>query len=150
VILYLHGFRSRPSPGRPPVGSAEAMGCARDARRFLCPQLPASPRAAAQLIEAAARLEDPQQAGAHRLVAWRLLRDLVAEQIGCRARAAPTRRIKALRGPARPPRNAAGVLFGTDHRGEAGITWTSLRTLDTPSITRARRYFLLATRPATR
>jgi hypothetical protein len=58
MILYLHGFRSSPQSKKALILKAalEQRGLGAE---FACPQLPASPRAAAELIAATAALDAP-------------------------------------------------------------------------------------------
>ncbi|MFN9211558.1 MAG: YqiA/YcfP family alpha/beta fold hydrolase, partial [Betaproteobacteria bacterium] len=50
MLLYLHGFRSTPQ-SRKAQQIAARMAALGRADEYVCPQLPASPRAAAQLLE---------------------------------------------------------------------------------------------------
>jgi hypothetical protein len=141
VILYLHGFRSSPQ-SRKAQWVREAMAALGMLDEFLCPQLPASPRAAAQLIEAAARLEDPQQLALIGSSLGGYYATWLAERIGCRA---------ALLNPAIKPYEDLRGHLGTQPVFFSGQTievkpeyMDELRTLDTPAITRPERYFLLA------
>lgn len=109
---------------------------------FVCPQLPASPRAAAQLIEAAARLEDPQRLALIGSSLGGYYATWLAERVGCRA---------ALLNPAITPyddlRNHVGTqpVFFSDQTIEVKLEhMDELRALDTPRITRPERYLLLA------
>jgi hypothetical protein len=84
MLLYLHGFRSTPQ-SRKAQQIAARMAALGRADEYVCPQLPASPRAAAQLLEdIAARVPVAQLAvigsslGGY-YATW------LAEQTGCRA-----------------------------------------------------------------
>lgn len=141
MILYLHGFRSSPQSKKAQLirQAMVARGLADD---FLCPQLPASPRAAARLIEAAARLED---AGRLTLIGSSLggyYATWLAERIGCRA---------VLLNPAITPYEDLRHHLGTQpvfFSAQTIEVWPEymdeLRALDTPVVTRPERYFLLA------
>ncbi len=58
MILYLHGFLSSPASAkaRQLHEALDRAGCGED---FVCPRLPVSPRAAAEVVLATAQLEDP-------------------------------------------------------------------------------------------
>lgn len=141
MILYLHGFRSSPQSKKAQL-IRQALAARGRADDFLCPQLPASPRAAARLIEATARLED---VGRLSLIGSSLggyYATWLAERIGCRA---------ALLNPAITPyedlRHHLGLqpVFFSEQRIEVRPEYMDeLRALDTPAITRPERYFLLA------
>jgi hypothetical protein len=125
VILYLHGFRSSPQSNKARL-IRDAMAARGLLDEFVCPQLPASPRAAAQLVEAAARLASAD--------------DLAL--IGCRA---------ALLNPAirpyedlRPHLGTQPVYFSEQTIEVRPEYLDELRALDTPAVTRPERYFLLA------
>lgn len=141
MIIYLHGFRSSPLSKK-----AQQVRAWLDQRgrldEFLCPQLPASPRAAARIIEAAARLEDPQRLSLIGSSLGGYYATWLAERIGCRA---------ALLNPAIAPyddlRAHLGVqpVFFCEQNIEMKAEYLDeLRALDTPAITRPERYFLVA------
>ena len=141
MILYLHGFRSSPLSRKARM-VAEAMAARGLADDFICPQLPASPRAAAQLIEVTARLEDPQRLALIGSSLGGYYATWAAERIGCRA---------ALLNPAITPyedlRDHLGtqpVFFSAQTIEVQPEHMDELRLLDTPGITRPERYFLLA------
>jgi len=141
VILYLHGFRSSPQSKKAEMVRA-AMAARGRLEDFLCPQLPASPRAAAQLIEAAARLEDAKQLSLIGSSLGGYYATWLAERIGCRA---------VLLNPAitpyedlRPHLGTQRVFFSAQTIEVRPEYMDDLRTLDTPVITQPERYFLLA------
>lgn len=141
MILYLHGFRSSPQ-SRKAQAVRDAMAARGMQGEFLCPLLPASPRAAAQLIEAAARLEDPQRLALVGSSLGGYYATWLAERIGCRA---------VLLNPAITPyEDLSGhlgvqpVYFSRQTIEVKPEYMDELRTLDTPRITRPERYFLLA------
>lgn len=141
MILYLHGFRSSPQSKKAQL-VLQALAARGRADDFLCPQLPASPRAAARLIEATARLED---VGRLSLIGSSLggyYATWLAERIGCRA---------VLLNPAIAPyedlRHHLGtqpVFFSEQSIEVRPEHMDELRALDTPAITRPERYFLVA------
>jgi len=141
VILYLHGFRSSPQSNKAQLIRARLAQRGR-LEEYLCPQLPASPRAAAQLIEATARVED---SGRLALIGSSLggyYATWLAERTGCRA---------VLLNPAIAPyedlRAHLGIqpVFFSDQSIDMKAEYLDeLRALDTPRVTRPERYFLLA------
>lgn len=141
MILYLHGFRSSPQSRKAQL-IRQAMAQRGVLDDLVCPQLPASPRAAAQLIDAAARLEDPQRLALIGSSLGGYYATWLAERVGCRA---------ALLNPAIAPyedlREHVGTqpVFFSEQTIEVKPEYMDeLRTLDTPLITRPERYFLLA------
>ena len=141
MILYLHGFRSSPRSKKAQRVRA-AMASRGRLDDFVCPQLPASPRAAAQLIEAAARLEDAEQLSLIGSSLGGYYATWLAERTGCRA---------ALLNPAitpyedlRPHVGTQPVFFSEQTIEVRPEYMDELRSLDTPGITRPERYFLLA------
>ena len=141
MILYLHGFRSSPQSKKAQM-VREALAAAGRGGDFLCPQLPASPRAAAQLIEAAARLEDPRTLSLIGSSLGGYYATWLAERTGCRA---------VLLNPAitpyddlRPHLGTQPVFFSTQTIEVRPEFMDELRALDTPRITRPERYFLVA------
>jgi hypothetical protein len=138
--LYLHGFRSSPQSKK-----AQALRAALAARArlddLLCPQLPASPRAAAQLIEATSRLERPEDLALIGSSLGGYYATWLAERTGCRA---------VLLNPAITPYEDLGAHLGTQpvFFSEQTIEvkpehMDELRALEVP-VTRPERYFLLA------
>ena len=141
MILYLHGFRSSPLSKKAQRVRA-AMASRGRLDDFVCPQLPASPRAAAQLIEAAARLEDAEQLSLIGSSLGGYYATWLAERTGCRA---------ALLNPAitpyedlRPHVGTQPVFFSEQTIEVRPEYMDELRSIDTPGITRPERYFLLA------
>jgi predicted esterase YcpF (UPF0227 family) len=141
VILYLHGFRS--SPGSKKASQIRAaLGARGLADRYVCPQLPASPRAAVAQAEALAAGTD---AGALALIGSSLggyYATWLAERLGCRA---------ALLNPAIAPYDDLRAYLGeqpvyfSDDRIDVKPGYLDeLRALDVRRITRPERYFLLA------
>ncbi len=141
MILYLHGFRSSPQSKKARM-VGDAMAARGRSGDFLCPQLPASPRAAARLIEAAARLEEPRRLALIGSSLGGYYATWLAERIGCRA---------ALLNPAIAPYDdlrahigTQPVFFSEQTIEVKPVYMDELRALDTPCITRPERYFLLA------
>ena len=141
MIVYLHGFRSSPNSRK-----ARLLGAALTARGhgadYVCPQLPASPRAAvADVLERVQRVHPARVAfigsslGGY-YATW------LAERLGCRA---------ALLNPAIAPYEDLKAHLGQQpvYFSDARIDMRpeyleELRAIDTPRITRPERYFLVA------
>lgn len=141
MILYLHGFRSSPRSNKAQRVRA-ALAARGRSEEFRCPQLPASPREAAQLIEAVVEREDPRRLAVIGSSLGGYYATWLAERTGCRA---------ALLNPAIEPYEdlrahlgAQPVYFSDDSIDMKAEFLDELRALDTPRITRPERYFLLA------
>ncbi|MBV8634503.1 MAG: alpha/beta fold hydrolase [Burkholderiaceae bacterium] len=142
-ILYLHGFRSSPQSFKARL-LGQRMAELGLADRYRCPQLPASPRAAAELALSLAR---EMTAGGEELclVGSSLggyYANWLAEQLGCRA---------VLLNPAvQPPRdleNYVGVTtaYHSDEVFEFKREYIEeLKGLRVETITHPGRYFLIA------
>jgi predicted esterase YcpF (UPF0227 family) len=141
MLLYLHGFRSSPQSRKAQQLGAR-MGELGRMAEFACPQLPASPRAAIEVAQATAALVAP---GALCLVGSSLggfYATWLAERLGCRA---------VLLNPAIRPYDDLRAHLGTQpvFFSDASIDvrpefLDELLALDTPTITRPERYFLVA------
>ncbi|MEF9944683.1 MAG: YqiA/YcfP family alpha/beta fold hydrolase, partial [Burkholderiaceae bacterium] len=84
MMLYLHGFRSSPR-SKKAVMMGQALAARGPAADFICPQLPASPRAAAALIEAAVQGIDPAELVVVGSSLGGFYATWLAERLGCRA-----------------------------------------------------------------
>lgn len=143
MILYLHGFRSSPRSKKAMQVRAALRARGREGE-FVCPELPVSPREASRVALEAAGGEGggrPPRAvigsslGGY-YATW------LAERLGCRA---------ALLNPAvRPERDLQAhlgrqtVYFSDRELELAADHLQELRAIDTPSISRPERYFLVA------
>lgn len=141
MIVYLHGFRSSPQ-SRKALQIGAALQQRGRAAEFACPQLPASPRAAAELISERVALEDPAQLALIGSSLGGYYATWLAERTGCRA---------VLLNPAiRPYEDLRAHLgqqavFFSDARIDMRPEYLDeLLALDTPHITRPQRYLLLA------
>ncbi len=141
MILYLHGFLSTPASAK-----AAALRAALDRRGLAadlaCPQLPVSPRAAAEVALGAAQLEHPDRLTLVGSSLGGYYATWLAERLGCRA---------VLLNPAVRPFEDLGSQLGP--RTEAGTGrqvevlpqhLDELRALYVPGLTRPERYFLVA------
>ncbi len=145
MIVYLHGFRSSPN-SRKAIQLRDALAARGRGGEFICPQLPASPRAAIQTARAAIEAGSPATGTADICLIGSSLGGYyatwLAEQIGCRA---------VLLNPAvRPYEDLRGYL------GQQSVFFSSetiemrpeyideLLALETPRITRPERYLLIA------
>ena len=84
MILYLHGFRSSPHSFKTGL-LAERMRALGRGDEYVCPQLPASPRAAIELATGLARQGDPATLSIIGSSLGGYYASWIAEQIGCRA-----------------------------------------------------------------
>jgi len=141
MILYLHGFRSSPLSFKARL-LGERMTALGMADQYLCPQLPASPKAA---MELARNLIKDVSSDELCLVGSSLggyYANWLAEQTGCRA---------VLLNPAvKPPRDLekyVGVTtaYHSDEVFEFKVEYIDeLRALSVEKITHPERYFLIA------
>jgi predicted esterase YcpF (UPF0227 family) len=140
MILYLHGFLSSPASGKARQMQAAMAALGRD-DDFLCPALPVSPRAAAEVILALAQLEAPDRLAVVGSSLGGFYATWLAERVGCRA---------ALLNPAIRPYDHLFTEPGwhTDYAGTAVEIRPEfadeLRALATGGLTRPERYFLVA------
>jgi predicted esterase YcpF (UPF0227 family) len=141
VILYLHGFRSSPNSRKAQLLLAQmrARGLEGD---YLCPQLPASPRAAAETALAAAQLEPTEKLTLIGSSLGGYYATWLAERLGCRA---------VLLNPAIRPYEDLKAHLGRQpvYFSDASIEMKpeyldELLALDVLRITRPERYFLIA------
>ncbi len=145
TVLYLHGFRSSPASfkARRLLAHFTQRG---DARRFLCPQLPPSPREAMTLIRELVRAQ-PVGAPAEGLAVigsslGGFYATALAEETGCRA---------ALINPAVWPARDLAHYIGEQQAWHSDERFwfrpeyiAELEELTLPRITQPRRYLLLA------
>jgi predicted esterase YcpF (UPF0227 family) len=141
MILYLHGFRSSPQSFKAQLLN-DRMGQLGRGAEYCCPQLPASPRAAIELVSG---LISGMSAAGLTLVGSSLggfYATWLAERTGCRA---------VLLNPAvKPPRDLeryVGVttMYHSNERFEFKPDYIEeLRRLEVIDITRPERYFLVA------
>ena len=141
MILYLHGFRSSPLSMKARLAGARMaeLGLAAD---YVCPQLPASPKAA---MELALQLVDGVPAAQLAIVGSSLggyYATWLAERIGCRA---------VLLNPAVVPLKDLDQHVGvtTQYHSDEPFEFKreyidELRALAVARITRPERYFLIA------
>ena len=145
MILYLHGFRSSPLSFKARLLEQRLVTLGL-AQLYRCPQLPASPQAAAALARNVAQeMLDRRDADELTLIGSSLggyYANWLAEQIGCRA---------VLLNPAvQPPRDLEKYVGVTTayHSSEVfefkPAYIDELRALAVTRITRPERYFLLA------
>lgn len=141
MILYLHGFRSSPGSRKAQqlLAAMRERGLEGD---YVCPQLPASPRAAAQVALAAAQLEPIERLALIGSSLGGYYATWLAERLGCRA---------VLLNPAIRP-----YLDLKNHLGLQPVYYSQasiemkpeyldeLVALEVPHITRPERYFLVA------
>jgi predicted esterase YcpF (UPF0227 family) len=141
MILYLHGFRSSPSSFKARM-LAERIARLGNPVEFRCPQLPASPRAAAELALAEARRCRPEELCLIGSSLGGFYATWLAEQTGCRA---------VLLNPAVHPWQELRSQIGTTTAFHSDAPFefrpeyvAELETLAVKAITRPERYFLVA------
>jgi len=140
VILYLHGFLSSPASTKAKQVRSALTSAGREAD-FLCPPLPVSPRAAAEVALASAQLEDPRNLSLIGSSLGGYYATWLAERLGCRA---------VLLNPAvRPHEDLLAHLGWHSDAGGRRIEvrpeyLDELRALETPRLTDTSRYLLLA------
>lgn len=141
MILYLHGFRSSPNSRKAQqlLALMRARGLAGD---YMCPQLPASPRAAAEVALAAAQLEPIEKLALIGSSLGGYYATWLAERVGCRA---------VLLNPAIRPYDDLKAHLGRQpvFYSDASIEMKpeyldELLALDVPRVTHPQRYFLIA------
>lgn len=144
-ILYLHGFRSSPASFKSRL-MAQAMAERGRQADWCCPQLPASPKAAAELAhQQARRLLDGLPAHHLTVVGSSLggyYATWLAEQLGCRAvllnpAVHAARDLATQVGEHTMYHSAAPFVFLPEYVQE-------LQALDVPRLTQPQRYFLVA------
>lgn len=144
-ILYLHGFRSSPDSFKSRL-MAQAMAERGRQADLCCPQLPASPKAAAELAhQQARRLLDGLPAHHLTVVGSSLggyYATWLAEQLGCRAvllnpAVHAARDLATQVGEHTMYHSAAPFVFLPEYVQE-------LQALDVPRLTQPQRYFLVA------
>ena len=141
MILYLHGFRSSPNSRKAMqlLAMMRARGLEGD---YLCPQLPASPRAAAQVALAAAQLEPTDRLALIGSSLGGYYATWLAERLGCRAvllnpAIRPYQDLKAHLGRQPVFYSDASIDMKPEYLDE-------LLALEAPRITQPERYFLVA------
>jgi len=141
VILYLHGFLSSPASVKAKQVRAALCRAGREAD-FLCPPLPVSPRAAADIALTSAQLEDPRQLSVIGSSLGGYYATWLAERLGCRA---------VLLNPAVHPYEDLLAFVGWHNNPTGGQPvevrpefLDELRALETPRLTDPDRYLLFA------
>ncbi len=141
MLLYLHGFRSSPRSFKARVVGA-AMARLGRADELICPHLPASPRAAMELVATLAGRYPAERLAIVGSSLGGYYANWLAERLGCRA---------ALLNPAVDPSDdlERHVGVGTEYHSDRVFEFKpgyidELRALKVEAITRPERYFLLA------
>jgi hypothetical protein len=141
MILYLHGFRSSPRSFKARVVQ-QALADAGRAQELICPQLPASPKAAIELALLLAERHAPDNLSIIGSSLGGFYATWLAERLGCRAvllnpSVDPTRNLEHHVGVTTAWHSSEPFEFRSDYIGE-------LADLRVAQITRPQRYFLLA------
>jgi predicted esterase YcpF (UPF0227 family) len=141
MILYLHGFRSSPQSFKARLLQERMQALGRGAD-YLCPQLPASPRAAMQLVHELIADTDPAQLSLIGSSLGGYYATQLAEQVACRA---------VLLNPAITPAQSLDQHIGISTAWHSDETFefkpeymAELADIAVPAITRPERYFLIA------
>lgn len=141
MILYLHGFRSSPQSFKARLLRERLHALGRSAE-YLCPQLPASPRAAMQLAQELIAYSEPMQLTLIGSSLGGYYATKLAEQTGCRA---------VLLNPAITPAQGLDKQIGITTAWHSDETFEfkpeyidQLADIAVPAITRPERYFLIA------
>ncbi|MGF6273492.1 putative esterase YcpF (UPF0227 family) [Massilia sp. UYP11] len=140
-LLYLHGFRSSPRSFKARVVQ-ERLAQAGMGERLICPQLPASPKAAMELALALAERHAPNQLAIVGSSLGGFYACWLAERLGVRAVVVnpavdPTRNLEQHVGLTTAWHSDEPFEFRQEYVGE-------LQALRVARITRPERYFLLA------
>ena len=141
MILYLHGFRSSPTSRKATMLRERLRALGRESE-YRCPALPASPRSAVDLVLQLLQNLSPTSIALIGSSLGGYYATWLAERLGCRAvllnpAITPARDLEAHLG--RQP-----VYFTDDEIDFRPEYLAELREIDTPVITRAQRYFLVA------
>jgi predicted esterase YcpF (UPF0227 family) len=141
MILYLHGFRSSPRSFKARVVS-DRMQAAGRSGELICPQLPASPKAALALALLLVERYDPAQLALVGSSLGGFYATCIAERLGCRAvlinpAVDPLKNLEQHVGVTTAWHSDEPFEFRRDYIGE-------LAELKVERITRPERYFLLA------
>jgi uncharacterized protein len=141
MILYLHGFRSSPLSFKARLLAERMQELGRE-NAYICPQLPASPRAAIQLAQACIAQVDRSELTVIGSSLGGFYATWLAEQTGCRA---------VLLNPAvKPPRDLEKYIgMHTQYHSDAPFEFkreyiAELEALAIARITQPQRYFLIA------
>lgn len=141
MILYLHGFRSSPLSFKARM-LGERMQSLGLAAQYLCPQLPASPRQAMELLIELAEKYDPAQLCLIGSSLGGFYASSLAERLDCRA---------VLLNPAVNPVRELEKYIGADTQFHSDKPFefkadyiAQLQQYAVPSISRPERYFLIA------
>ncbi|MGZ9029912.1 MAG: YqiA/YcfP family alpha/beta fold hydrolase [Burkholderiaceae bacterium] len=141
MILYLHGFRSSPTSRKATMLRERLRALGREPE-YICPALPASPRAAVDLARQLVGSVPPSSIALVGSSLGGYYATWLAERLGCRA---------VLLNPAiTPARDLAAHLgrqpvYFTDEEIDFRPEYLAeLRQIDTPVITCPDRYFLVA------
>jgi predicted esterase YcpF (UPF0227 family) len=141
MILYLHGFRSSPRSFKASL-LAEHMRTLGLGDAYICPQLPASPRAAVTLAESIAKRAAPDGLTLIGSSLGGYYATWLAERLGCKAvllnpAVTPPRDLEKYVGVTTAYHSGAHFEFKREYLDE-------LQALAVPAITRPQRYFLIA------
>ena len=141
MILYLHGFRSSPKSFKARVVGARMAQLGR-AAELICPQLPASPKAAMALVDILIARYEPEQLAIIGSSLGGYYATWLAERIGCRAvllnpAIVPLQDLDAHVGVTTAYHSSEPFEFKREYIDE-------LRAMAVERVTHPERYFLIA------
>jgi predicted esterase YcpF (UPF0227 family) len=141
MILYLHGFRSSPLSMKARLLAARMAALGREGE-WICPQLPASPKAAMALAMSLVKNTQPDELSVIGSSLGGYYATWMAEQLGCRAvllnpAVTPLRDLEKYVGVSTDYHTGQPFDFRPEYIAELG-------TLAVAAITRPARYFLIA------
>jgi predicted esterase YcpF (UPF0227 family) len=141
MILYLHGFRSSPLSMKARLLAARMAALGREGE-WICPQLPASPKAAMALAMSLVKNTQPDELSVIGSSLGGYYATWMAERLGCRAvllnpAVTPLRDLEKYVGVSTDYHTGQPFDFRPEYIAELG-------TLAVAAITRPARYFLIA------
>jgi predicted esterase YcpF (UPF0227 family) len=141
MILYLHGFRSSPLSMKASLLAARMAALGRGGE-WICPQLPASPKAAMALAMSLVKNTQPDELSVIGSSLGGYYATWMAERLGCRAvllnpAVTPLRDLEKYVGVSTDYHTGQPFDFRPEYIAELG-------TLAVAAITRPERYFLIA------
>ncbi len=142
MIIYLHGFRSSPASFKTRLLAEKMHVLGHPDTDYVCPHLPASPKAAIALVQNLMTHVAAQDVSLIGSSLGGFYATWLAEQSGCRA---------VLLNPAvKPPQDLAKYVgVSTEYHSEQPFEFkheyiAQLQALTVPQITQPERYFLMA------
>ncbi len=141
IIVYLHGFRSSPQSYKAQY-IAQRMQMLGMSDQYLCPQLPASPKLAIQLVQDTIRNTDPERLTIFGSSLGGYYATWLAEKTGCRA--VLLNPMVSIPTDMSPFMNAATAFHSDEPFAFKAEYIDQLHRLEVSKITKPERYFLIA------